>query len=128
MLAITSLYAGAAALMFVYLTLAVSRLRIKHRVSVGDGDNRAILVAIRAQGNFVEYTPIGLILMAAAETQGAPTLALHALGAMLIGGRLLHAIGFTRHPQILILRQAGIVLNLVMVLAAGLGILAHALL
>ncbi len=49
MLAITSLYAGAAALMFVYLTLAVSRLRIKHRISVGDGDNRAVLVAIRAQ-------------------------------------------------------------------------------
>ncbi len=66
--------------------------------------------------------------MATVETQGAPALALHALGAMLIGGRLLHAIGFTRRPQILILRQAGILMNLVMVLAAGLGILAHALL
>lgn len=128
MFAITSLYAGAAALMFVYLTLGVSRQRIKHKVSIGDGDNRAVLVAIRAQGNFVEYVPIGLILMAAVEAQGAPALAVHAVGAMLIGGRLMHAIGFTRRPQILILRQLGTVLNLLMVLAAGLGILAHALL
>ena len=87
-----------------------------------------MLVAIRAQGNFVEYVPIGLILMAAVEAQGAPALAVHAVGAMLIGGRLMHAIGFTRRPQILILRQLGTVLNLLMVLAAGLGILAHALL
>ena len=128
MFAITSLYAGAAALMCVYLTLGVSRQRIKHKVSIGDGDNRAVLVAIRAQGNFVEYVPIGLILMAAVEAQGAPALAVHAVGAMLIGGRLMHAIGFTRRPQILILRQLGTVLNLLMVLAAGLGILAHALL
>ena len=128
MFAITSLYAGAAALMFVYLTLGVSRQRIKHKVSIGDGDNRAVLVAIRAQGNFVEYVPIGLILMAAVEAQGAPALAVHAVGAMLIGGRLMHAIDFTRRPQILILRQLGTVLNLLMVLAAGLGILAHALL
>jgi uncharacterized membrane protein YecN with MAPEG domain len=127
MFAITSMYAGAAALMFVYLTLGVSRQRIRHKVSIGDGNNRAVLVAIRAQGNFVEYVPIGLILMAAVESRGAPELAVHALGAMLIGGRLMHAIGFTRRPQILILRQVGIVLNLVMLLAAGLGLLAHAL-
>lgn len=127
MFVITSIYAGAAALMFVYLTLGVSRQRIRHKVSIGDGDNRAVLVAIRAQGNFVEYVPIGLILMAAVENQGAPAMAMHALGVMLIGGRILHAIGFTKRPQILILRQVGIVLNLVMVLAAGLGLLAHAL-
>ncbi len=128
MFAITSLYAGAAALMFVYLTLGVSRQRIRHQVSIGDGENRAVLVAIRAQGNFVEFVPISLILMAAVETQGAPALAVHALGVMLIGGRICHAVGFTRRPQILILRQIGTVLNLLMVLAAGLGILAHAVL
>ncbi|MDE4097822.1 MAPEG family protein [Pseudophaeobacter sp. 1A16562] len=127
MLPITSLYAGGAALLFVYLSLGVSRQRLKHKISVGDGGNRALLMAIRAQGNFVEYTALGLVLLALSEAQGAPALATHALGVMLLGGRLMHAVGFTARPQILILRQAGIVLNLLMLLVAGLGLIAHAL-
>ena len=127
MFPITSLYAGAAALLFLYLTLGVSRMRIRHKVSIGDGGNRSVLVAIRAQGNFVEYVALGLILLALSEVQGAPALAVHALGLLLVGGRLLHMIGFTARPQILILRQVGVVCNLLMVLLAGLGLIAHAL-
>jgi uncharacterized membrane protein YecN with MAPEG domain len=49
--------------------------------------------ALRVQANFVENVPIGLLLLAALELQGAATAALHAFGAGLLACRLLHAWG-----------------------------------
>jgi len=90
---ITSIYASLAALLIVKLTLAVIKLRRKNRISVGDGGNEALQLAIRAHANAVEYIPIALMLLLTLELNGAPKILIHILGATLLIGRILHALG-----------------------------------
>ncbi|MGZ5010550.1 MAG: MAPEG family protein [Methylobacter sp.] len=90
---ITSIYASLAALLIVRLTLSVIKLRRKNRVSVGDGGNEGLQLAIRAHANAVEYIPIALMLLLTLELNGAPKILIHILGATLIIGRILHAMG-----------------------------------
>ena len=127
MVPVTSLYAGLIALLFVTLSLRVILVRRRERVSVGDGGSKALIKAMRTQANCAEYAPIGLILLALAEFQGAPALALHSLGAMLLAGRLMHAYGFGHTPQFVPVRQLGMVLTFTMIGLAALACIAHAL-
>ncbi|WP_031437133.1 MAPEG family protein [Methylobacter tundripaludum] len=90
---ITSIYASLAALLIVRLTLSVIKLRRKNRVSVGDGGNEGLQLAIRAHANAVEYIPIALMLLLTLELNGAPKILIHILGATLLIGRILHAMG-----------------------------------
>ncbi|MBR9652082.1 MAPEG family protein [Thalassovita aquimarina] len=127
MLTITAIYASLLALLFILLSVNVIRWRLKARVSVGDGGHHGLVKAIRCQANCAEYAPIGILLLGIAELQGAPVWAMHVLGAMLLGGRILHAFGFGRQPQIVPFRRLGILLTLIMITVAALGILGHAL-
>lgn len=90
---ITSIYASLAALLIVRLSLSVIKLRRKNRVSVGDGGNEQLQLAIRTHANAVEYIPITLLLLLTLELNGAPTILIHVLGATLLIGRILHAMG-----------------------------------
>jgi uncharacterized membrane protein YecN with MAPEG domain len=90
---ITSLYASLSALLIMRLTLTVIKLRRKNRISVGDGGNEELQLAIRTHANAVEYIPIALLLLLMLELNGAPKILIHLLGATLITGRIIHAIG-----------------------------------
>lgn len=90
---ITSIYASLLALLIVRLSVAVIKLRRKNRVSVGDGGNEELHLAIRAHANAVEYIPIALMLLLTLELNGAPKILIHVLGVTLLVGRILHAIG-----------------------------------
>ncbi|MGZ5056425.1 MAG: MAPEG family protein [Methylobacter sp.] len=90
---ITAIYASLSALLIVRLSLSVIKLRRKNRVSVGDGGNEALQLAIRAHANAVEYIPIALMLLFMLEFNGAPKLLVHILGVTLLIGRVLHAMG-----------------------------------
>jgi hypothetical protein len=85
--------AGALGLIYLVLTIRVVRGRWKHRVSLGDGDNAAMQRLIRAHGNFGEYVPLLLILMALLEASGASRSVLAGAGIALVIGRISHAIG-----------------------------------
>ena len=63
MLIVTPLIASALTLIFIRLSFAVIRLRRANRVGLGSGGNEELERAIRAQGNFAEYVPFGLILI-----------------------------------------------------------------
>lgn len=117
----TALYAAIAAIILVVLSLAVIRLRVRSGISFGDGGDEKLRHAIRAQGNFIEYVPIALILMLLLELGGAAALLLHALGIALIGGRILHAISLYR--GIGVIRVAGQAITLSMILVAALVLL-----
>ena len=65
--AITGFYLAILALLYLVLGLQVSRLRLGHRVVFGDGDNIELRSAIRAHGNFAEYVPIIVLLVAMLE-------------------------------------------------------------
>jgi uncharacterized protein len=90
---ITSLYASLSTLLIVRLTLSVIKLRRKNRISVGDGGNEELQLAIRTHSNAVEYIPIALLLLLTLELNGAPKILIHLLGATLIIGRIIHSMG-----------------------------------
>lgn len=96
---ITPVYAGLAALLFVFLSARVIGARRTARIGLGDGGNRLLLRRQRAHGNFAEYVPLAIVLMALAELQGTPAPALHLIGGLLIVGRLVHAYGLSREPE-----------------------------
>ena len=94
-LAITALYAGLAGLLLLTLAWLVVRARWRYKVSLGVGTDPGMERAVRVHANFVEYVPLALLLMALAEANGAPAVALHAAGILLLTSRLLHAWGLS---------------------------------
>ncbi|WP_258052107.1 MAPEG family protein [Mesorhizobium sp. INR15] len=48
---------------------------------------------IRAQGNFIEYVPLGVTTLGLVETRAAPAWIVIPFGAILVIGRVLHAFG-----------------------------------
>lgn len=98
MLIITTLTASFLAALFIYLSIGVIRLRRQHKVGLGSGGVDDLERAIRAQGNFAEYVPIALILMACLEFNGAPVWLVAILGVGLVIGRVVHAIGINQPP------------------------------
>jgi len=123
----TALYAGLMGLWMLYLGFAVIRLRRRHNVSTGDGGVKSLELAIRAHGNACEYIPIALILMALAESMGAPDWVLQVLGGLLVTGRLLHGGYFLAEARRLNVRVAGMLLTMGVIGTLALGVIFHAL-
>jgi uncharacterized membrane protein YecN with MAPEG domain len=98
MLLITAIVAAVLTLILVKLSYAVIYLRRENKVSLGNGGNEALERAIRAQGNFAEYVPLGLILIACLELNVAPWWLVLMLGLSLIAGRVFHAQGINQGP------------------------------
>ncbi|MFM2029010.1 MAG: hypothetical protein RL517_201 [Pseudomonadota bacterium] len=98
MLLITAIIASALTIIFIRLSFAVIHLRRKNQVGLGSGGHEDLERAIRAQGNFSEYVPLGLILIACLELNGAPWWLVAAPGLSLIIGRLIHAKGINIPP------------------------------
>jgi uncharacterized protein len=96
--AVTPLYAALCALLLLVLSIDTARMRKSRRVDIGDGGHPDLHRAIRAQANFTEYVPLTLLLLFMLEMSRQPVWALHALGAALFIGRVLHAWGFRSGP------------------------------
>ncbi len=90
---ITLIYAGLLGLLFLLLSFWVVKRRAQFRVMIGEGEAPEMLAAIRAHGNFAEYVPLTLLLMALCELAGVGALWLHLGGVLVVVGRILHAIG-----------------------------------
>ena len=126
-LAAVALYAGLNALILGWLAAHVGRMREKLKIFMGDGGNPRMVRAMRAQANFVEYVPMALILLLLMALMGAPALAIHALGAALVLGRVLHALHFTAEDAPAWQRGAGAGLTILVLLSGGLGAVGHAI-
>lgn len=98
MLLVTSIIASILSIVFVRLSLAVIGLRRKNKVGLGSGGHDDLERAIRAQGNFAEYVPFGILLLACLELNGAPWWLVAIPGITLIVGRLIHAKGINTPP------------------------------
>lgn len=98
MLLVTSIIAAVLTLIFVKLSFAVIGLRRKNRVGLGSGGHEDLERAIRAQANFAEYVPFGILLIACLELNGAPWWLVVIPGIALIIGRLIHAVGINEPP------------------------------
>lgn len=106
---VTALYAGLLTLVFVVLSFRVIFVRRSHQVSMGDAGDKELSKRIRVHANFAEYAPLGLILLGIAELSKTSIYVLHAIGVLLLVGRLLHAYGMSQTPQIMALRASGMV-------------------
>ena len=119
-----ALYLAIAVFIQILLTVNVGRLRARHKVLVGDEGFPELRIAIRMHGNFVETVPIALLALIMYETVVIPPLwSVHALGGMLIGARILHAIGLM--TTILPLRGLGMLGTLLAMLIPAVMILLH---
>jgi uncharacterized protein len=107
MLLITSIIAAVLTIIFVRLSFAVIALRRKNKVGLGSGGHEDLERAIRAQGNFAEYVPLGIILIGCLELNGAPWWLVLLPGIALIIGRLAHAKGINTPPPDFSLRVTG---------------------
>jgi uncharacterized membrane protein YecN with MAPEG domain len=94
---ITAVVAGLLGLMFLALELPIGLLRTRTNVSLGDGGNPDLTVAIRRHANFVEHVPLALLLMALLELNGASHALLYVLGTALLLARLMHPFGLDVH-------------------------------
>ena len=98
-LPITTLYAVLLGVIFTVLGFGIGALRGKTGISMFDGGNPDVAVAMRRHGNFTEYVPFALILMALVEGAGGNTTALHVIGIALVLARIAHPIGL-QHDNI----------------------------
>jgi uncharacterized membrane protein YecN with MAPEG domain len=89
---ITALYAGILGLMAIALSFFPGSLRGKKKISIGDGGDPELLLAMRRHGNFVEWVPLTLILIGLLELGGVSAAVLHVMGAALVVSRVCHAV------------------------------------
>ncbi|MAL79983.1 MAG: glutathione metabolism protein [Sneathiella sp.] len=120
---ITPFFAALLALVYVLLSLQVSRLRRKAQVSIGDGGDIALQKAIRAHGNFIEYVPITLIILMFLEMRTVSVYVIVILCALLLVGRILHAIGISGMKEILIFRMIGMICTFIALIVGSLWLL-----
>ncbi len=95
-LPITLSMAAAAAVLHIWLAARVSQLRVRHKVSIGDGGNEALIRRMRAHANYGESMPVVLILLALLELAGGDVRILWAAAILFIVARILHGFGMDR--------------------------------
>lgn len=120
---VTPLYAALLGLIFIGLSLQTIRLRRRHRVALGDGNQAPLRRAMRVHANFAEYVPLTLLLMFFVEKGGSSALRIHILGIALLAGRLLHAWGVSQVQENLRYRTLGMVLTFSVIISACLFLL-----
>ncbi len=89
----TALYAALLGLVTIVLQLLVGQSRLRTGISVYDGGDKQLAVAIRRHANFAEHVPLVLILLALIELNGAPKPWIHILGIALLACRIVHPFG-----------------------------------
>lgn len=115
---VTPLYAGILAIWFLALSVRVVQQR-GHGVSLGHGDDAVLLRRIRGHGNFAEYVPLILAMVAMLELGGQPAWSLHAIGATLVLARLLHGVALSYTEKWKFGRFYGTLLTFILLLVVG---------
>ena len=92
---ITLFYAGLCTILVVFLAVRVVRWRFRHKIGMGDGGDRNLLMRVRAHANAVEYMPLALILLGGMELNGYSNNLIHGFGSILLVSRAAHAWGLS---------------------------------
>jgi hypothetical protein len=92
-LPITLATTAAAAILNIWLMIRIGTIRRAAGINVGDGGSEPLQRRMRAQANFIENTPLVLLLVAAIELAAAGGAWLQYVAALYIIGRIAHAFG-----------------------------------
>jgi len=114
-LPVTLTSCAAAGLICIWLGMRIGKLRGQYKVSVGDGGHEPLSRRMRAQLNFVEYTPFVILLVAAIELAGAGGQWLAYVAGAFLLGRVAHALGMDG-GKLEIGRMIGIMLTMLTLL------------
>ena len=122
-----ALWAGLTLILMLVLSGIVVRARRRHQIAFGDGGVEDMALALRAFGNASEYAPAGLAALAILAVVGAPALLVHAVGATLLAGRVIHAAGLLVMDGTPSMgRVIGMLLTWIALLVAAVSLLAYA--
>lgn len=117
---VTGVFAAVIGILLLVLSGQVVKFRLKYKKGMGVNDDHDFQAAVRAHANLVEYAPLGLIMLAIAELNGAASGFVYWAGMALVVGRLLHAWGMINgHGELHKARAIGIVLTWLSILAAA---------
>ena len=122
---VTAAVAAFCGILMVALASRVSMLRVRHKVSLGDGGNTALMRAIRAHGNTAEHAPLFVLLVLAYELSRGADALLVTLAAAFVLARLAFAAGLLgRGLHVARMAGAGVTYLAQAVLAVALGLVA----
>lgn len=119
-------------MLFIYLSKCVIDNRRKYRVAYSHAvDEPCFQASISAHRNFVEYTPLSLILLSLLASLPIHTLWFATLCLALLCGRVLHALGMLIYEQQakpnFLFRISGMTLTALVLLCSALSLLVSAL-
>lgn len=117
---IVPFYGGMLGLIYAYLAFAVSRVRRREHLSLGDGEIPELRRKIRAHGNFNEYSPITLLLITFIELHHGDPFLVHLLCSALLIGRGMHAWSISNENENINYRIAGMILTFLPLIGASL--------
>ena len=120
-----ALWAGVLILILLGLSGLVVRRR-RHQIAFGDAGNVEMTTAARAFGNASEYIPAGLVALVLLALVGAPALLVHAVGATLVVGRVIHALGLVFQKGPSLGRVLGMLLTWIALLVGAVALIAFA--
>src|ERR1700722_1565688 len=118
----TLVYAGLLGLLLVVLSFNVMHNWVRV-TGQGQATDRAMRRAEKLLSSFVEYVPMGVIVLALIELNGPPAVVLHSLGPMLVTGRILHAYGSNEMRGAGLMRFVGAQLTFLMLTVASMACL-----
>ena len=93
---ITEFFASILTFIFIFLSINVIRNRRALKIPLLDNGNEKLQRCIRAHANFIEYTPIFIILLFFSERNGDPWYITTLCGILFTIGRLLHIYGILK--------------------------------
>jgi len=101
-LPVTLTSCAAAGLICIWLGMRIGRLRGEFKVSIGDGGHEPLARRMRAQLNFVEYTPFVILLIAGIELADSGGQWLPYVAGIYMLGRVAHPFGMdmTKSPAV----------------------------
>lgn len=107
------LYLITAILLFIFIALSFNAafIRRKSGLAVGEGDNETLLRAVRAHGNFTEFTPMFLISLFLVDHISKNCEYVLVIGSGFILGRIFHALSMFLKKGLL--RVAGMMLTFI---------------
>ena len=110
------IYIALSCLILSKLSINVIKLRRQSKVSFGDDGDRTLMRRIRAQANFIEYTPIFLLSLIGIEwlaVENIPYyfLYINIVGSLFIIGRILHALSL--YEKKIMHRKTGMMITFV---------------
>jgi uncharacterized membrane protein YecN with MAPEG domain len=90
---ITSFYTALSAIILIFLSIKIIQNRRASKIALGNQGDDFLHRKIRAHGNFIEYTPIFLIMLLLVEMAGLNKYFVHFFGIIFMVGRITHVYG-----------------------------------